>query len=235
MTRASAEDSGTVAVPNGARARRCTATSKRAGRRCLNPALLGRDKCRSHAGTSPDGSSHAGPANPNWRGGTSLPRYSGPPILNERIAAAMRDPELLTLHAEVALITARLQELVALLAGDIDPAGFSDVSSQLLAAVDAGDDAAQRAALAQLAEIRSSTRASDGTWSRILRVIERRRKLVDTASRREQLLSLHMSLKDATAHGRALMTACTRHVRDPNLLRAIVDEIQAIVGPEVQP
>jgi hypothetical protein len=235
MTRSRADDSATVGTPNGGRARRCTATSKRAGRRCLNPALIGRNKCSKHCGTSVDGSSHAGPNNPNWRGGISLPRYSGPPILNERLAAAMRDPELLTLHAEVALITARLQELVALLAGDVDPAGFSDVSSQLLAAVDAGDDAAQRAALAQLAEIRSSTRASDGTWSRIMRMVERRRKLVDTASRREQLLNLHLSLKDATLHGQALMTAVTRHVRDVNMLRAITDEIQAIIGPEVQP
>lgn len=235
MTHASAVDSGTVATPNGGRARRCSARSKRAGRRCLNPALAGRDKCRSHAGTSPDGSSHAGPNNPNWRGGLSLPRYSGPPILNERLAAAMADPELLTLHAEVALVTARIQELVGLLSAGVDPETFAATSSRLLAAMDAGDVAAQRTALEQLAALRTDVRASDGTWSRIVRMVERRRKLVDTASRREQLLNLHMSLKDATLHGQALMTACTRHIRDPTLLRAIVDEIQAIVGPEVEP
>jgi len=201
----------------------------------LNPSLIGRNKCKKHCGTSVDGSSHAGPNNPNWRGGISLPRYSGPPILNERLAAAMRDPELLTLHAEVALITARLQELVAILAGDVDPAAFSDVSSRLLAAVDAGDVAAQHAALQQLAALRTDVRASDATWSRIVRMVERRRKLVDTASRREQLLNLHLSLKDAAGHGQMLMQAVTRHVRDSNQLRAIVDEIQAIVGPEVQP
>ncbi len=59
--------------------------------------------------------SHPGPSNPNWKGGTSpSSRYSRhvPTRLAARMEQAMIDPEGLSARAELALIEARLAEVL---------------------------------------------------------------------------------------------------------------------------
>jgi hypothetical protein len=83
----------------------CKAQSKLSGERCKRWVTPGRDVCRFHGGKVP-----RGPALPQFRHG----RYSR--FLPSRLAAtyqtAAKDPELLSLRRELALVDARLDDLL---------------------------------------------------------------------------------------------------------------------------
>src|SRR5262245_50957479 len=84
---------------------KCTAKSKRTGKRCRANAVTGREVCYHHGGRSPQGI-----ALPQTKSG----RYSKhlPSRLLATYEEAKRDPEILALRDEVALIDARLAELL---------------------------------------------------------------------------------------------------------------------------
>lgn len=90
----------------------CTAKSKRSGVQCRKAATPGSTKCHMHGGKS-----LGGMASPTFKTG----RYSK--HLPERLAGkykeAMRDPNLLDLRSEVALLDIRLGELVEALGGNV--------------------------------------------------------------------------------------------------------------------
>lgn len=83
----------------------CTAKAKNTGQRCMQPIVPGMTKCRYHGGKS-----LKGPDQPNWKHG----RYSKylPELVKARYETARRDPELLGLREEIALIDARLSQLL---------------------------------------------------------------------------------------------------------------------------
>ena len=89
---------------------RCTATSKRTGERCGAHAVTGRAVCHHHGGKTP-----AGVASPHFRHGRHSRRL--PTRLAARIAEAGADPEWGSLRAEVALLDARIADLLLGLAG----------------------------------------------------------------------------------------------------------------------
>src|SRR5262249_31764372 len=89
--------------------RRSTARSKTRGQQCKNPAVHPTDKCRSHGGLSLRGVAH-----PQYKNGAHskyLPRH-----LKRDYHRAVKDPELLSLRSEVALLAARELELTKALA-----------------------------------------------------------------------------------------------------------------------
>src|SRR4051794_8571971 len=85
---------------------RCGAKSRRnGGAPCRAPAMQN-GRCRMHGGATP-----RGVASPHWRGkGKSLDM---PTRLTERFQEAMEDPELLELRSSVALLEARIGEVLA--------------------------------------------------------------------------------------------------------------------------
>ena len=87
-------------------AERCTAKAKTTGRRCKSPAVVGMDKCRMHGGKSVSGASSG-----TYRTG----RYSKaiPERLAARYAEAQSDDRLTEMREEIALLDARLSELLS--------------------------------------------------------------------------------------------------------------------------
>jgi len=83
----------------------CTVKSKQSGQRCKRYAVFGKTVCVIHGGKSPGGM-----ASPNLKHG----RHSKylPKGLLEKYKTALADPELLQLHDEIALIDARLAEVL---------------------------------------------------------------------------------------------------------------------------
>lgn len=69
--------------------RKCTATSKRSGKRCGKWAIKGKDVCRAHGGSTP------------IKHGLYSKYTKG--VLGERIEAARNDPELLDLDRVIAI------------------------------------------------------------------------------------------------------------------------------------
>lgn len=98
-------------VPHG---RQCTATAKATGQRCKRLAVDGYNVCQVHGAGSP----HKGRP-----GGRPIVHGRYSKHLPERLAGkfqdAMRDPNLLDLRSEVALLDIRIGELVEALGGDV--------------------------------------------------------------------------------------------------------------------
>ena len=69
------------AQPNGGVVLLCGART-RAGNPCRGKRVSGGKRCRMHGGHCTE--TNAGPANGNWRGGISKPRYDGPPFAKRR-------------------------------------------------------------------------------------------------------------------------------------------------------
>ena len=86
--------------------RQCTARSKRSGERCRKHAMRGRTVCLAHGGRTP-----RGVASPHFKTG----RYSRslPGHLLAAYEEALRDPRLLSLRDEAALIDAMINELLS--------------------------------------------------------------------------------------------------------------------------
>jgi hypothetical protein len=102
---------------------RCRAHSKQTGLQCRQPVTPGREVCRYHGGHQARGI-----ASVHWRGRG----YSKdlPTRLADRWRQAAADPALLELTSEVALVDARLGELLATLpatAADTDAATWADL------------------------------------------------------------------------------------------------------------
>lgn len=84
----------------------CKAKSKRSGQQCQRHAMIGKTVCHMHGGKT-----RGGMASPVLKHG----RYSKflPTHLMERYQESLNDSDLLSLREEIALIDARLSELLA--------------------------------------------------------------------------------------------------------------------------
>jgi hypothetical protein len=91
---------------------RCRAHSKQTGQPCRQPVTPGRLVCRYHGGHQPRGI-----ASVHWRGRG----YSKdlPTRLADRWRQAMEDPALLELTSEIALLDARIGEVLAVLPAEL--------------------------------------------------------------------------------------------------------------------
>jgi hypothetical protein len=100
------EDNGAAPLPNGWK-RQCGAKTRN-GPPCRRPPLAGRTRCRLHGGAS-----LAGIASPHFKHGRRS-RYLRelPGVLKTGYKAALNDPDLLSLKEEVALLTARMIQLL---------------------------------------------------------------------------------------------------------------------------
>jgi hypothetical protein len=220
MSRPSSDDRITLGAVTG---RQCVATSRRTGERCRAMAITGRDYCRVHGGKVP-----AGIASPSFKTG----RYSKhlPARLVASYEATLNDPDRLALDDGLALLDARLEELLGRLTTGESPGRWAALGrawDAFEAARDDGDDAAADRALAEVGRLIASAdaRADEATWAAVERVLLERRKLVDTERRR--LLDGHdvLTAQQAMALIGAVQAAVVRHVPDPAARAAIAGEV----------
>ncbi len=222
-----------MATPTGGECWQCTARRRKTARRCRKPAVKGSSsmKCAGHGGRAAD--THAGPANANWQGGTSKPRYSGPAVFNERVLAAHHDPDLLDQSAEIAVVTAFAIEQVKLLEPGVDPAAFAAEVDRLVTGMRTSSSDEIRAAVNNLVLLSSTASGQLVIQNRILRLFEKRRKLIESQRRRAAELALAMPRAEVLRVSIGLLEAVTRHVRDAVTLAAIRDEIRGVIGDRI--
>lgn len=168
----------------------CKATSKRTGERCKAQAVTGRELCYHHGGKSP-----AGPAHPQYKHG----RYSKhlPARLIERYAQSASDPDLLALREDIALVDARLSDLLARVdSGESGEAWkrAQDAVAGLQAGMDGNDVPRMLAAIEDLKKIIRRGLADYLAWQEVGAAIDRRERLVRSERRRlvemQQVLTL---------------------------------------------
>lgn len=183
-------------------------------------------RCRIHGGKSP-----IGPASGTYK----LGRYSK--LLPARMAAsyqeATADPDLLVLRDEIALVYARLSDMLARV--DSGESGEAwrrarAAYSALTAGLDAGDTAAAKAALGELDIVIRQGLGDYAAWQEIGDLLDRRERLVRSERRRLVELQQTMTIEQAMVFTGAVIALVDQHVTDQHARAAISDGIRRIVS-----
>jgi hypothetical protein len=159
----------------GERMRRCTAKSKTTGQQCRQSALTGSTKCHYHGGATPRGE-----ASPHWRSGRHARHL--PERLLARYAEAEADPKMLEQRDELALIDARIADLLSI--ADTGESGQAWRAMRDLWRQAAGNPEARDDLLRQIGAILDS-RNDAPAWAGIQSWIETRRHVAESERRRE--------------------------------------------------
>ncbi|AGY57032.1 HGGxSTG domain-containing protein [Gloeobacter kilaueensis] len=205
--------------------RRCGAKNGQ-GQPCRNYPVPGARRCKFHGGAS-----LAGPSHPSFKHG----RYSKflPERLRDRMAAAMADPDLLNLSAEVALIDVRVQELLEKLDTGEAPRLWSElgtITDRLERAERARDAQAFAKLLDELVETIRRGSAAAAAWSEVANLLDRRRKIVDAEGKRQARMKAFVKVDEAMAVIAVVADSVNRHVIDPVARRAISEDLAAVVN-----
>lgn len=201
----------------------------RAGHPCRNTAIMTNGRCRMHRGNS-----NAGIGHPNFKHG----RYSRylPGDLLERYEEARRDPDLLAMKEEIALLDARLGDLLnRVMQGESRRLWgmVQDAYEQLKQAIRAKDATGMAFELSLLEDVIERGINDYDAWDAISGVIEQRRKIVETERKRLVDMQQMITAERAMVLVSVLQDSVRRHVDDPAVLAAIAGDIRAAfsVGP----
>jgi hypothetical protein len=206
--------------------KRCGAKT-RSGGTCKGLAMEN-GRCRMHGGATPSGI-----ASPAYRTG----RYSRhlPARLAARYQEATSDPELLELRAEVALVDARLADLLA----RVDSGESGQLWANLYAARGAllearrrNDALGQAVALNTIIDLVGRGHADYAAWAEIGQTVEQRRRLVESERKRlveaQQMITVEKAMLLIGAIGGIIKS----HVTDRAQLTAISQAIGSLVTIE---
>lgn len=199
----------------------------RGGGTCQRPAMPN-GRCSLHGGKTPTGIGL-----PQYKHG----RYSKvmPTRLRERYEDAARDPALLELREDVALLDARLEDLL----GRVDSGESGAIWRQLqqartslIIARRAGDAEGQAGAINDMLELIGRGHADYAAWRELGGVLEQRRRLVESESKRlvqmQQTITAEKAMLLIGAIGQIIKT----HVADRSTLSKISADISALVTAE---
>lgn len=204
---------------------RCGAKT-RSGSPCRRAPATGRTRCKLHGGATP-----LGAASPSFKDG----RHSKylPARLLERYNEAAADPELLNLSAEIALIDARLGEVLGRVdKGESGAAWKAALTSlaALKAGIAEGSTRQTAAALTTLEGIIADGLDDYNVWTEIETLLEQRRKLVESEQKRLTAAQQMITSGQAMTLVVALIETVKRHVTDRDTLGAISADIAKLTA-----
>lgn len=207
-------------------ARKLCGARTRSGEPCRQPAVRGRDRCRMHGGTSP-----VGAASGTFRHGL-YSRYL-PARLLATYRRSLRDDDALALREAIALMDARINDLLARV--DTGEAGslwrdLRAIYRTMEEANRARDTEGVRIALLTMGDLIRRGASDAALWSEIRSTLESRRKLIDTERRRlvdaQQMISAERALSLIVAFTEIVRT----HVTDQTVLATIAADIGRLTG-----
>lgn len=196
----------------------------RQGEPCQRWALAGRTRCGLHGGKS-----LAGPSCPHFRTG-KYSRYV-PERLRERYETAQDDVELLSLRDELALVDARLADLLSRVDSGESGQRWTDLKKAYRAftvAKRSEDVARMHTALARVEHLIESAVDDYQAWTEIAELLEQRRRLAESEQKRLVALQQMITATEAMAIVHRVVDIVSRHVRDRQAMSAIVVEMQAL-------
>jgi hypothetical protein len=204
--------------------KKCGARTKHDGTPCERSPVRGRTRCRLHGGKT-----LVGTACPHFRSG----RYSAylPERLRARYEQAEADAELLSLRSDVALVDARVAELLArVTTGDNGQrwANLKKAHEEFRRAARAQDVPRMQTTLATVEAVLDSAVSDHLAWGEIAALLEQRRKLAAGEHQRLMTLQSMLTADQAMTLMRAVVDIITRHVADKQALRDIIVEMRAI-------
>lgn len=204
----------------------CTAKAKTTGQQCTNRAMIGKTKCRMHGGKS-----RSGPAHPNWidgRGSRVMPKR-----MMQDYQDALNDPEKLAFDKDIALLEARLRDVLKRV--DSGESGrlwgfLASAWDQYEAARRANDPQALLQAIALIGDLIRQGHGDHLAWAEVTNLLERRRKVVESEMKRQ--VQMHEVVKSEVAMGllAQLVQAVREHVHDDDTVQAITAEYARLIG-----
>lgn len=213
---------------------RCTAMSKRTREQCKGPAIAGdpSGKCYFHGG----GNKPVGADNANFSTG----RHSKylPSDLDRLYLDALHNPQLIEMGDHIALLEARMQQVLALaVAGEPAPkwADVAETFGRMETALLSGNVKEVIPALESLHRVLENGMKWDTTWNQVIGIMEQLRKMTDTEVKRRKELNQFVPVERVVALMAALGTAVKRHVTDPEQIAAVYRELAILHGEDHAP
>jgi len=204
----------------------CTATSKRTHERCRAKAMRGSHLCYHHGAKTPTGI-----ASPSFKTG----KYSKylPARLMDRYNEALADDSLLELRDQIAVVDARLADL--LLRVDTGESGAIWKSLQvtwyeMVAARQDGDHAAQAKALNTIGALIKNGFEDNAAWADIRATLLMRKSLVESERKRLVEMQQMISAEKAMVLIAAVASLVKEHVKDRDALIAISEGLTRLVA-----
>ncbi len=194
---------------------------RRNGTYCMGSPVRGANRCRIHGGLSLKGAAHG-----RFKDG----KYTRdlPSRLSERYMKAVNDEKLLELRDDIALIEARIGDLITRVDTGESGAIWKAVKKSYAALRLAAQTNNQAAFAENLSEMgKLINRGFDDylAWDEIFRAVANRRKLVETERKRLTELKQMMTAEQAMTMLSFVVATIRKHVSDPKILSAISQEI----------
>lgn len=193
----------------------CGAKTRQGG--VCKQAALANGRCHYHGGKSPGGI-----ASPHYKDG----RYSKvlPQRMREAYTLALDDPQLLEQREQIAILDARLLDLLGRV--DTGESGalwqkLMQARMDLLAAKQGGDTVGQIVALNAILDLIGQGHADYRAWGELQAVLEQRKRLIE--SERKRLVEMQQMVTSQQAMGliTAIIESVKRNVTDRAALAAI--------------
>jgi len=199
----------------------------RSGKPCQSsPVVNGSGRCRMHNGHSLRGIAH-----PKFKTGKYSAYMSA--HLVENYEAGRNDNDLLALRDEIAVVDARIMELM----DQVKEFDFVSNSKQItdayrgvMNAIAARDRTKQAKHLADMGKLINGNANAVNTWDGIFEAFDLRRKLVESERKRLVEIQQFMDRTEALQLAQRLLLAVHASVRDVKTLQAIQFEFDRISG-----
>jgi hypothetical protein len=179
-----------------------------------------------HGGKTP-----VGPASPHWQdGGRS--RYLPKRLLDD-YHASLNNPDKLALDAEIALLDARLADLLKHI--DAGESGrlwnkLRETVREYEVAQRGRDTAGVALAVNTLMDLVKRGQHDAASWQELRAVLQERRKLVESERKRLVEAQQMISIDQAMAMMGILVDSVRTHVRDDATLRAVTSQFARLTG-----
>lgn len=170
-------------------------------------------------------------AHPNYRHG----RYDStvPQGMRGAYENSLRDPELLNMRAEIALIDGRIQELLAQTESGVALKVFKDAKAAnkaLRTAIHNEDYGRVIEKSWELSQVLNEGITNFNAWEQVGAMVERRMKLVEAEQKRLVNMKNMITAEQALALIEQIKGVLKRTVHDPVTLSAITSELAALTS-----
>lgn len=210
--------------------KRCGAQLRnKPGQFCTQWALTGSTRCKFHGGKNPVGAAH-----PSFKTGRYSKLFKGHRA--ERFEAAMNDPDKLSMANELAAMDVLIEESMGRLDDPESRTTFADLKAimgDLRRAEQAKDPSGMAKHLTRLGEAIDTGAKAYGARDEVIRLFEKRMKLVESERKRLIELRQMMSVDEINAQTILIVDVIRRHVKDRETQGAIAREIAVIAGQTV--
>lgn len=200
-------------------AKKCGAKTRAGGKCQQKPMSNGR--CRYHGGKTPKGKDH--PGFKHGRYSKDLPTRMAP-----RFAEAVSDGELIQLGRDVALVDARVGELLSEITQDSAGAIFQRIQ-KAWGRFRGGSPDEQAKAVVELTTLIEQGASDWLKWQEIYDLLERRRRLVESEFKRQAQLNQVLTVSEGVTLITAFVDIVKQHVRDAATLKGISKAITGLL------